>query len=257
MAKSMLRTLSVDGLFVDETYQRVANAEAVDRIARDFDDQLVAALIVNHRTHPANNGGGYAVLDGGHRLKGAILAGRKKLDCVVYEGLTLIDEARIFRAINATHRKPTPLDRFKARLVEGEAVALEIDQLARAHGYWIVEHGDGPHLRCVAKLDAIHERGENLLGRVFGLAQPWQSDTHGTDGQLLGGLAWLIRHHGEKPTWDQRIVKLYGQPPIYYLRQREVALNTGYGSDAIIGNAMAKYCRFRGAYKRERVDGGE
>src|SRR4051794_33828172 len=93
----------VGELTVDQRYQRALNARRVKKIANEFDPYSVGMLIVSDR-----GDGTKVVLDGQTRRAALVAMGweDQMVPCYVYVGLSVEEEARIFRTLNQDRARP-------------------------------------------------------------------------------------------------------------------------------------------------------
>lgn len=122
----VLQYCAPEQLLIDESYQRSLESEGsitlVRKIAAGWDWGLCQPLFVARRSD-----GGLYVVDGQHRLAGAIMRGDiAQLPCVVSQFDTPEAEAGAFVALNQQRRPLNALELFKAALVAGEPEAVEI-----------------------------------------------------------------------------------------------------------------------------------
>lgn len=110
--------LPTDQLFVDHTYQRELSTLA-EAIGADFQHNLFGAVTVSTRVNTRGKITGYAIIDGQTRWKGASENGEAEVPCVIHVGLTVPQEAGIFRAIQVQRRNLSSWERFNAAVVEG------------------------------------------------------------------------------------------------------------------------------------------
>jgi hypothetical protein len=131
---------------------------------RPVDDAWVAARVAVY--NPAGVGtltvsrrgdGELIILDGQHRAElMRMAAGTGAVaQCEVYQGLTVSQEAAIFRLLN-DKRALTPLHRFLALLTEGDPSARAVSEIADRCGWVISDTGASGSLRCVGAVQKIH-----------------------------------------------------------------------------------------------------
>lgn len=124
--------LPVDMLKVDDTYQRSieggASKALIVKIAENWDWRLCLPLLVSRR------GGELYVIDGQHRLEGAVLRGDiPHLPVVIFDFDDPKAEAELFVQANRSRRSMGMLDDHHAAVVAGDAKALLInDTVTRA-----------------------------------------------------------------------------------------------------------------------------
>jgi ParB-like chromosome segregation protein Spo0J len=121
MASLGIENLEIEGLKVDPRYQRTVSVSMVKRLANGWDDLAAGVIIASRRKD-----GEVVLLDGQHRVAAAIQRGKKALVAVVYDGLSVKDEARMFTLINTNRRAVQKTTQFKARLLYGEPTATRI-----------------------------------------------------------------------------------------------------------------------------------
>lgn len=193
MRKPELRQLPVAGLIVDPNVQRSLDRGRVAKIAEDLDLSAVGVITVSHRGN-----GSYHVIDGQHRVEALRLAGGdgEKISCRIFDGLTIEDEARLFRLLNNT-AKLQALDKFRVRVVEGEPVATAITQILAKHGWKIYPAlGDG-HFSAVVAAERIYNRDQNAFERTLTtITRAWGHDYAGVDGRIFEGIGLVYARYG-------------------------------------------------------------
>lgn len=127
-----LRLLPLDGLCVDESYQRPVTAAKMAYLRNNWDLLAAGMLRVNARPD-----GSLYVMDGQHRLLAAREIGLAQMDCAVYR-VPVEMEARLFERWNTHATTATPQDVFKARLRYGEPVATAIHDIVVECGYVVI-----------------------------------------------------------------------------------------------------------------------
>ena len=126
-----------DQLSISLDYQREATSrQSVLRIARNFDWAKFGVLIVSETKD------GFYVMDGGHRLRAALLRDDvKSVPCVIFEMGSVSSEAAAFYGINNDRRVVTPYEKHKSALcsaqggIPGFEMAVKADKIIRKHGY--------------------------------------------------------------------------------------------------------------------------
>lgn len=128
-AHGELRWIGLDCLGIDTVYQRPVTShgkQQIRRIAERFCWRKFSPLIVSPR-----EGNLFAIIDGQHRVLGALLNGAiKEVPCFVL-ACAPGEEADAFAAINGTMTKMPVQYMFKARLASGDALALAVETAAR------------------------------------------------------------------------------------------------------------------------------
>lgn len=184
----------VGNLHVDHSYQRELNMARAQRIADNFDPYLFGELVVVQRSD-----GSRSVPDGQHRLEALKIMGwdDQKVPALLYEGLTDVEEAKLFHDLNHNRTRPTPLDLFRARMVQQEPQAVHIYKSLERHGVHIHIYlnptgssaGGGGFVNCISRLDeAYRYLGPDGLDRMIGVfVNAWGSKNTSVSSALVGG----------------------------------------------------------------------
>lgn len=112
---AILEDVPINDLHIDLGYQRPLSQKKVDAIAKDFSDIAAGVLLVNVR-----DDSNMYLMDGGHRAAAAKQAGRSKIRCLVWYGLTKDQESQVFVKCNTARKQPNAMELFKARLYSGD-----------------------------------------------------------------------------------------------------------------------------------------
>ncbi len=164
-------------LNLDISYQReIDSAQRVKDIASKFQWALFGVLIVSY------NDGGYFVIDGGHRLRGAFRRDDiKELPCIVFCFNDPAEEARIFYYFNNKRKNVSAFDNHKAAL-RGEGkwheskIAIKAENMVKKYGY--IFHGTGRSdfqtaairiiTKAVERNEIVAENAFSFLAKVAG-----------------------------------------------------------------------------------------
>jgi hypothetical protein len=160
------------------------------------------------------------VLDGWHRWEavrrltdntGSILAH-------VFKELTLAEEAQMFLDLNAGNQ-PSVMDKFRARLITGDPIAVEMDKMTRYYGWKIQNAPGGGSIQCVTTLERIYKRSQsqemdpNVLQLVvIVITKAWGNDKHAASSVILDGLAFLLQEHTSRIDLARLIEQLKDYP---------------------------------------------
>jgi hypothetical protein len=218
-------------LTVDHKYQRSLTS-LVDRIAEEFNPAMVGCLIVSEREN-----GRLAVVDGQTRFRGAEKSGKvDAVPCLIYEGLTVADEARLFAALQRNRRNIATHERFSADLVAKEPMAMEIAAILKEFGLKV--GGKSDELKSVAALESVWKRekdGELLRRTIHVLQTAWPrgtvKDVYGAD--LIRGVARFLQGSGID---DKRLIARLERTNPGQLKVRASNVREGKGGG---GNASA------------------
>jgi hypothetical protein len=126
-------TVNLDDLRIDERIQRAEQTREIINIAEDFNPGALGTLTVSVRELP---GGAeeQILLDGQQRRAACLRVGwHGKVRAVIHRGLTLAEEARLFRQLNF-RQSVNAQTLFKVALSEGDSEALAIKAVLDALG---------------------------------------------------------------------------------------------------------------------------
>lgn len=125
-------------MFTDK-YQRKLTTFA-DTIAKKWNPALVGTVVLSKRSATK-----YALIDGQTRAAGAKENAVKALPALVYEGLSLQQEAELFALFQTQRRGMHSADRFKAEVIAGHEPAVTIDRIVREAGYVVGNNHSEQH----------------------------------------------------------------------------------------------------------------
>lgn len=179
-------------LAVDNSYQRMPNARAVEAIAANWDWRLCAPLTVSRRGDPP----ALYVIDGQHRLEAARLRGDiPYLPCIVSVFGSMAEEAGCFVEVNTKRQRVTPLETFRAELAAGDAKAKQISRIVSDAGLTIARHSN-PNSWKAGQISAIQgvkgaifRHGEQVAADALrDIASAWPDDIQRFSGRILAAL---------------------------------------------------------------------
>lgn len=236
--------LWVSNLHGDSRYQRPIAKRKVRKIAAEFDPDALGSIYVSER-----DDGTFVVLDGHHRVvavRDELGWTDQKVPCHVYHGLSLEDEARLFRKFNELRTRPRPIDLYRAKVVEGDPAALDIEKLLKSRGL-VVNTGLAPNtVQAVQALERIYTNGGKVvLGRALDVAaRAWGARGDAYQGDVLTGIA-LVCSRFPTANLDRLVKKLAAHEPGVLLSRarllRESEASAGVsGSDGRVASATAR-----------------
>lgn len=208
-------------LYVDETYQRPLSVERVWEIVTRFTWSLFNPLWIADRRRR----GTLYVVDGRHRLAAASILGVKLLPavpCEIHVTESVEEEARIFVDLQERRRKISSAQRFAAKLVYGDPIALDLQKLMSKHGFKVPTETFGMsnataqnEITAIATLESIYRAGGK--GRVDAvlsiIRDAWDGVPPTTSAYMLRAVnrvlerepgknpATLARRLGDKDAW--------------------------------------------------------
>jgi hypothetical protein len=226
-------------LVSEPAYQRAINQMRVAKMAKEFDINLMEALTVSWR-----DGYKLVVVDGQHRWQAAIKAAIPTVPCRIIKGLSMENEALLFHQL-ATQRTGLTLEqRFKARLLGGDPIAVGINASVLAAGFILGSGSTGnpKQISAYGALENIYvgrtaltkiteqaavlklDEGPWRIQRVLSmLDQAWPNDPRAVLQNALLGVHRFLGRYADLITGDQSAKKLAGTPFIA-IEQRAATL---------------------------------
>lgn len=211
--ETTIEWLPIDKIEIDRSYQRNPGPEKIKLISSNFNENALGVLLVNLREN-----GQLFIIDGQHRLLAAKKRGKTLVQCKVCYGLTVQEEAKLYKYCNTVRKNPESLDVFRARLVEGDPVAVAINNTVQKCGLSIgfIPSGGGVHKRkpgeiwAVTALEDLYMKGkEELLTYILTIiAQSWPDDGSAFEYKVIWGLADFHFRYEGRYSRQELIAKL-------------------------------------------------
>lgn len=211
--------IPVSELDIDRAVQRSTFDKAkVERFKRNFNPAAMGVITVSRRNRVT-----MVIIDGMHRTETVrqITTNEGKVLCHVFTGLSLAEEAQMFLDLNAG-TQPSVLDKFRVRLTAEDPVAIEIDKMAKAYGWTIINAQGNGTIQCVKTLERIHALSQKIDAEP-GLVQTvlmcvthaWGTDKYGVQAVILEGIGALVAEHAGNIDLDvlQRKLRTYQGGP--------------------------------------------
>lgn len=210
--------------------QREAIQAWVRKLSRNFRREAIGVIYVSKRQD-----GTLAMLDGQHRVLALIEMGQgeQPVDCLVYEGLSVDQEAELFLRFN-DRRGVAATDKFRVGVAAGRedcvAIASILDELHLQIAGAPMTNGNAP-ISCPAAMLSIYNRsgergGDAALRCALRCAiTAFGTDGAALDGRIVGGLGELFLANAwvESDKLAERLAKFPG------------------GASGLIGKAKGRY----------------
>lgn len=196
--------VSVDSLTIDSRVQRREGVKAsrVATIAADFNPDALGSITVSRRKN-----GTLVVLDGAHRCEAARIAEyASPLHALVYDGLTLAQEAAMFNLLN-TFQAPSFISRTLAKVVAGDPESTAIVHAIEGHGWKIGLNSDNGVFSALQAAERVYRNGvgtldvgehpELLEQTVAFITTTWHRDRESAHQMIVLGVGQLFGRLGE------------------------------------------------------------
>lgn len=210
-----------DQLTIDERVQRELRPAKVKSIVKKLPDdegkrrRFIGALTISRRKD-----GSLVVLDGQHRVVALREAGYGSMQVliVIHDGLTLEEEAELFRVLNSTNR-PTAFDDFKVGVVARDPECVDIERIVKAAGFYVHNQTVPGAVGAVTALRDVytgpngHGPYPDHLAKTLAVArEAWGTTPEAVEGNVLKGLGHVIATYGDELDTGALIKKLAKYP---------------------------------------------
>jgi len=201
----------------DERVQRSIIPARVRKLQQSMNLDGIGVITVSKRSD-----GTLVILDGQHRVQALIDngMGEWRVECHVHHGLSLPQEAALFRTLNDT-RRALPYDDFVKGVLAGDEECVAINDIVEGAGLKVADQvGDG-RVRAVTALRRIYGSGESVapetLRDTLDVAiAAWGRTADALDGQILTGIGLVLGRYTEEvdlPVLIRKLAKRPGGPP--------------------------------------------
>jgi len=193
-----------------------------NRIADNFNPALLGTLTISKHTD-----GTRWILDGMHRWAAALQSGNahRTTECHEYEGLTVEQEAAIFRGLNDS--KPLhAIDVFQAGVIMGDPLTVACSNLLTRFKFIVGRNRTANSFTAVKTLMRIYATDPVSTERAFYVAtRSWGVRAVSVESPIISGLAALARRYEEAVDYAELIRKLQkmGEPGILIGRAKTFA----------------------------------
>lgn len=207
-------------IYADSRYQRPTDEARVRRYADEFNPDALGLPFVSE--HIRGGRPKFAVIDGQHRHAAALLAfgGDQMIECEVIRGLSVEQEAKLFRERNASV-KLTALIAFLAGVTSGDEECTAINKIVESVGLKVsVVRGDRI-VQGVRALQKVYRGDRGLAGgknalplkrTLMVLNDAWGPSVEAYNAELIHGLGLFMTRHGDVVDVDSLVQKLRGYP---------------------------------------------
>lgn len=213
-SKPEVAQVPIDLLIIDPAVQRPLDKAKSDRMSAELNLDAIGLVCVSGR-----DDGTYSIIDGQHRVDALRTAGfiADPIDCEIFRGLTLADEAAMFRLRNA-RTAVQKVDLFRVRVIEGDEIAIGIHHMLAKYG-WTVRNGDSDgYFSAVDAIEKVWRRDPDGLPPaadrvIWTVTEAWGHASTSVDKNIVAGLgAFYLRYGFEAEASDaiNRLAKFPG-----------------------------------------------
>jgi hypothetical protein len=157
----MLANVNKNILTVAPEYQRTASPSLIKSIKDSWDWRAAGVLVVSKRDNQ------HFVIDGQHRLRAAqSIAEIDKLPCIIFDNLSLQEEAAALADINTRRKSMTSIDKFVAKLAAGNPLAVYVNNRVESQKFRIAAKGANT-FNCIKQMTICASKNKARFDRVL------------------------------------------------------------------------------------------
>ncbi|MEU9518115.1 DUF6551 family protein [Streptomyces sp. NPDC048224] len=229
--KKYYAALPVGQLQVDDEMdaQRIFDPGWANKLAKMWDPEVLLVATVSKRAD-----GSYFLIDGQHSTR---VAEQKEgpefvRDCMVYEGLTRQQEAKLFLAANKQRKPVKPYDNFKVSITAGDPLSIRIDKEVRSCGLEVASGTSTNRVGAVQALVFVGEKREGLVPKVLTtLGTAWGRDKASWDNIAIRAVG-LIYDTNWDVVQDARLVKTLQKATVAIWKMNAIRTTVSGGGSA-------------------------
>jgi hypothetical protein len=151
------------------------------------------------------------VLDGQHRVIAAMSrSDLSELPCLVFDELTVEDEARIFYTANNIRGSASPFDRLRALVIARDRLSIDVVEMMEAENYHPHATGGGNNtVCCIAAFVNAVKNSRDAVEQAW----PLIAELHGglvIKKNVFASLVYIARFGTDdiaSPNWKKRVLK--------------------------------------------------
>jgi len=182
-----------DGLIVDDQVQRTLKQKRVDAIAKEFNPAALGVLTTSWRSAKRIH-----IVDGQHRYAAAVqVSYTGVIRTMEYRGLTLAEEAALFRMLNDAE-KVARVDAFTVACVEQVPSAVHLAEIMAANGWSVSAYSGQGRLTAIAALERVYALSPKAAASTLGvLTGAFGHQPSAVQGALLEGVGKVLARYEE------------------------------------------------------------
>ncbi len=211
----------VGDLWVDPNVQRSLKKARVEKMAGNLQPDALGVVTTSWRSARRIH-----IIDGQHRYRAAEAAGYTgAIHTMEYHGLTIPEEAALFRLLNASE-KVTKIDEFLVACVEQEPAAVHLSSLLASHGWTVGTSATETRLSAIGSLQRVYALSPEAADATLSvLTDAFSHRPAAMQGSLIEGVGRMLARYGRDVQLEDLVKRLSGFPG---------------GADGILGHARGQ-----------------
>lgn len=211
----------VGDLWVDPNVQRALKKARVGKMATSFQPDALGVLTTSFRSPKRVH-----IIDGQHRYRAAEAAAYTGvIQTMEYHGLTVPEEAALFRLLNTTE-KVSRIDQFLIACVEQDPDAVRLAGFLNDHGWAVGGSATEARLSAIGSLERVYALDPDAAAATLAvLTKAFGHRPAAVQGSLIEGLGRMLARYGVAVELDDLAKRLAGVPG---------------GPDGLVGNARGQ-----------------
>lgn len=182
----------VGDLWVDPNVQRSLRKARVTTMAANFQPNALGVLTTSFRSPKRIH-----VIDGQHRYRAAEAAAyTDTIQTMEYHGLTIPEEAALFRLLNATE-KVSAIDQFLIACVEQDPAAMQLAGFISDHGWAVGGSATEARLSAIGSLERVYKLSPEAADATLAvLTKAFGHRPAAVQGSLVEGVGRMLARYG-------------------------------------------------------------
>jgi hypothetical protein len=198
----------VGDLWVDPAVQRSLRKARVTAMAGAFRPDALGVLTTSYRSPKRIH-----IIDGQHRYRAAEAAAHTGvIQTMEYHGLSVSEEAALFRLLNRTE-KVSRIDQFLIACVELDPAAVRLSGIIADHGWSVGPSAVAGRLSAIASLERVFALApEAADGALAVLTAAYGHRPAAVQAPLVEGVGRMLAKYGRDVNLDDLTKRLAGVP---------------------------------------------
>jgi uncharacterized protein DUF6551 len=193
---------------VDQRVQRPLDDARVQKIVDSYDPFKLGVPTLSQRAD-----GSVVVPDGQTRLEALRRLGKgdESIDCMVYRGLTLEQEAALFVGLN-DYKRPTVLDLFNIAIVQGDPLVVACHDLLEKYALRSARGFRNSFVAVEALKSAYRDDPTATERTMLALTRTWGATREAVHSTLFRGVNVVLSRYADRVNLDQLIERIQREP---------------------------------------------